>query len=150
MADYKFEGKLIRVKVEKGKEMVEHPDSVAVVALDERSRAILTVQPRPAADGRLLELPAGLLDKPGESPEAAARRELEEETGLRAASCEKLGEWFSSPGFTDEKIHLFLATGLSGEAREGEWLPLAEAAARTRDLKTVAGLLLAARRLASG
>ena len=73
---------------------------------------LLIRQYRYAADGYLYEIPAGRLD-PGESPMECAHRELAEETGYRAARVEPLFTMFTTPGFTDEKIHLFLATGLT-------------------------------------
>jgi len=103
-------------------EMLRHPGASAVLPFldDPRSpdpRVLLIRQFRHAADGYIWEIPAGRLD-PGETPEACAHRELEEETGLRAATLERLTTIHTTPGFTDERIHLFLARGLSsGEAR---------------------------------
>src|SRR5262245_23673010 len=98
-------------------EMIRHPGASAVLPFldDPRSddpRIILIRQFRHAADGFIWEIPAGRLD-PGEAPEACAHRELEEETGYRAAKLDRLITLFTTPGFTDEKIHLFLATGLT-------------------------------------
>ena len=91
-------------------EVVEHSEAVAVLAL--RGREILGVtQYRPAIGQRTWEVPAGLIDA-GETPEQAARRELAEETQL-TGTLEFLTQLYSSPGFTDEKIHLFLASDLS-------------------------------------
>lgn len=107
-------------------EMLRHPGASAVVPFldDPRSddpRIILIRQFRHAADGFLWEIPAGRLD-PGEEPEACARRELREETGYSAADCRRLVTIHTTPGFTDERIHLFMATGLrSGDhAREAD------------------------------
>ena len=72
---------------------------------------LLIRQFRHAAEGFIWEVPAGRLD-PGETPEACARRELEEETGMRARTLERLTTIYTTPGFTDERIHLFLAHGL--------------------------------------
>jgi ADP-ribose pyrophosphatase len=101
-------------------EMIRHPGASAVVPLldaDESDPQVLLIrQYRYAADGYLYEIPAGRLDA-GESPMECAGRELAEETGYRAERVEHLFTMFTTPGFTDEKIHLFLATGLTaGEA----------------------------------
>ena len=98
-------------------EMFRHPGASAVVPFiddpaDEDPRVLLIRQFRHAADGYIWEVPAGRLD-PGEAPEACARRELEEETGMVAQRLERLTTIYTTPGFTDEKIHLFLAQGLS-------------------------------------
>lgn len=107
-------------------EMLRHPGASAVVPFvdDPRSedpRIILIRQFRHAADGFLWEIPAGRLD-PGEEPEACARRELREETGYTAADCRRLVTIHTTPGFTDERIHLFMATGLrpGDHAREAD------------------------------
>ena len=126
----------------------------------------LVRQWRMAADDALLEIPAGGLDLADdgtkEDPDVAARRELEEETGLRAGSWRKLGEFYSAPGFTDELMHLFLATDLSPadpDARLGpdederlilEWQPWRDAVAAVeageiRDAKSIVGLFWLAR-----
>jgi ADP-ribose pyrophosphatase len=107
-------------------EMFRHPGASAVVPFiddptDEDPRVLLIRQFRHAADGYIWEVPAGRLD-PGEAPEACARRELEEETGMRARSLERLTTIYTTPGFTDERIHLFLAHGLDegAHAREAD------------------------------
>ncbi len=103
-------------------EMLRHPGAAAVVPFldnpgDPDPRVLLIRQFRHAADGFIWEVPAGRLDQ-GEAPERCARRELEEETGMRAGSMERLTTIHTTPGFTDERIHLFLARGLSqGEQR---------------------------------
>ena len=102
-------------------EMVRHPGASAVLPVlqpDEGDPEVLLIrQYRYAADGFLYEVPAGRLDA-GESPEDCARRELREETGYPAERVERLFTMFTTPGFTDEKIHLFLATGLTlGESK---------------------------------
>jgi ADP-ribose pyrophosphatase len=97
-------------------EIIRHPGASAVVPLldpeADDPQVLLIRQYRYAADGYLYEIPAGRLD-PGELPADCARRELAEETGYRAEQVEHLFTMFTTPGFTDEKIHLFLATGLS-------------------------------------
>lgn len=148
-----FSGRLLSLAVEDGHELVHHPGSVAVLAIDGEGRVVLAPQRRPAVgEAALLEIPAGTRDAPGETAEATALRELEEETGLRAGRIEHAGAFFPSPGYTDERQDLYIATDLSGEARDCERVPIAEAAARVargdvRDLKTAFAILLAARRL---
>jgi ADP-ribose pyrophosphatase len=105
-------------------EMLRHPGASAVVPFldppaDPDPRVLLIRQFRHAADGFIWEVPAGRLD-PGEAPEACARRELEEETGMRAATLERLTTIYTTPGFTDERIHLFLAHGLEPGAHNRE------------------------------
>ncbi len=105
-------------------EMLRHPGASAVVPfLDDPGapdpRVILIRQFRHAADGFIWEVPAGRLDA-GESPETCARRELEEETGMRARTLERLTTIYTTPGFTDERIHLFLAHGLEDGAQHRE------------------------------
>ena len=142
---------------------------MAILALDAEGRVALVRQWRLAADDSLLEIPAGgldVIDGVKEDPEVAARRELEEETGTRAATWHKLGEFYSAPGFTDELMHLYLATDLSAadpDRRLGpdederlilEWRPWQDAVAAVergeiRDAKSVAGLFWLARVLGS-
>ncbi len=116
--------------------VVEHPGAAVVLALDDTDRVLVVVQYRHAARRRFVELPAGLLDQPGEDPVEAARRELLEETGFEAGSWTHLGSTWSSPGVTGEVIHLYLARGLRAADRGGfvaeqeeadmhlYWLPL--------------------------
>jgi len=85
---------------------------VALVALDDADRVLLIRQYRYAVGRDLVELPAGKLE-PGESPKVCAARELEEETGYRAARIEPLCRFYSTAGATDELMHIFLATGLT-------------------------------------
>ena len=92
-------------------DMLRHPGASAVVPFTASGRVVLVRQHRHATGGDLLEIPAGKLD-PGESPEACAVRELAEETGYRAGRIEKLGAIWTSPGFTDEVIHLYAAYDL--------------------------------------
>lgn len=94
------------------REVVRQPGSVACLAVHDDGRVVLVRQWRHAVGAAVWELPAGRLD-PGETPEAGARRELEEETGLRAARLEKISEYWTTPGFCDEAMHLFRATGLT-------------------------------------
>lgn len=105
-------------------EMLRHPGASAVVPfLDPPGgadpRVVLIRQFRHAADGYIWEVPAGRLDG-GEPPEVCAARELEEETGMRARRLERLTTIYTTPGFTDERIHLFLADGLDPGAEHRE------------------------------
>jgi ADP-ribose pyrophosphatase len=103
-------------------EMIRHPGASAVVPFLDNPLAadpelVLIRQFRHAADGFVWEVPAGRLD-PGETPEHCARREMEEEAGLVAGELRRLGTIYTTPGFTDERIHLFLAEGVAfGAAR---------------------------------
>jgi len=136
-------------------EVVRHPGGAAVVALDERDRVCLLRQYRHAAGGWLWELPAGKID-PGEKADDTAKRELEEEAGLRAGDWQTLGRILTTPGFCDEVIHLYQARDLqrcnarpqAHEVIEIHWIDHAEALRRVRngdirDAKTVIGLQLA-------
>ncbi|MGC4963276.1 NUDIX domain-containing protein [Gordonia sp. DT101] len=124
------------------REVVEHFGAVAVVARDERGRIAMVRQYRHPIGRRLLELPAGLLDgDPGETPLAAAKRELAEEVDLAAERWQVLVDLDLSPGFTDEALRLYLAEDLRGlDAAERhdeeadmsvEWVALEDAVART-------------------
>lgn len=139
-------------------DLLKHPGAAAVVPFLDDERIVLIRQYRFAAGGELLEVPAGKLDA-GEAPETCAARELEEETGYRAGRLEKLGVIWPSPGFTDERIHLFAARDLQPAAQRLEadeiieLVPMAfdEAIAavldgRIQDAKSGMALLLAAQR----
>ncbi len=93
-------------------DIVRHPGAAAVVPFVSQSEVLLIRQYRFATGGTLWEVPAGKLD-PGERSESCAQRELEEEAGYRAGRLESLGPMWASPGFTDEKIHLFAAFDLT-------------------------------------
>ena len=144
-------------------ELIRHPGAAAVVPVDSDGNVILVRQYRHATGSWLLEVPAGKLDHPGESPEDCALREVEEETGYRAGRLVPLGWIWTTPGFTNEKIWLYLALDLSAtrsnlqtdEVLTVEVLPLAEAARRAVsgeivDAKSVCALLRAAAAIASG
>lgn len=142
-------------------EMIRHPGAAAVVPFlsDPRGddpQIMLLKQYRYAADGYLYEIPAGRLD-PGEQPIDCARRELLEETGCDAERIEFLCTFFTTPGFTDERIHAFMAVGLSsGESRHEtdefitvETMTLSDALGlvqrgEIRDAKTALAILFAA------
>jgi len=92
-------------------DIIRHPGASAIVPFLDDEEVLLIQQYRHAAGGTIWEVPAGKLD-PGEHPEDCARRELEEETGYRAGSLVALGSILTTPGFTDERIHLFEASDL--------------------------------------
>jgi ADP-ribose pyrophosphatase len=140
------------------REVVDHPGAVVIVPVDGEGRVLWVEQHRWAAGRRLLELPAGTLEE-GEEPEACARRELAEETGFAAAAWQRLGGFFSAPGFCREYLHAFTARELSPEEAEGdedediEVVPLtvAESLARidageVEDAKSLAAFFLYIRR----
>ena len=93
--------------------VVTHPGAVAVLALDDADRVLMIRQYRHPVGRELWEIPAGLRDADGESPLRTAQRELLEETGYRAREWHTLADYFSSPGYTTERIRVFLARGSS-------------------------------------
>jgi ADP-ribose pyrophosphatase len=101
------------------REIVEHAECVAVVPVDEDGNVLLVRQFRHAAGKTMLEIPAGGIDS-GETPEAAVRREMGEETGFSPRTVERLGGFYSSPGFCTEYLHLFLATDLEANRLQAE------------------------------
>ena len=157
-----LEGKKFRVvrhtiTSEKGntktREIVEHPGACVVVPLVEGDRVCLIRNFRIAVQETLIELPAGTLE-PNEPPHVTAERELIEETGYRADKIEFLHAFYLSPGILNEKMHMYLATGLTagetareeGEEIENLLVPWAEAigmiaSGQIKDAKTIVGLL---------
>ena len=140
-------------------QIIRHPGGVAVVPLHEDGTVTLIRQLRPAVDEDMLEIPAGRL-APGEPPESCGRRELLEETGLSAEKFQSLGSIHPTPGICDERIHLYLATGLTLGASDQEAyedietirIPFAEALALAEsssitDSKSVVALFRAAGRV---
>jgi ADP-ribose pyrophosphatase len=162
-----YEGRLVTLRIERARlptgaeidlEIVRHKGAAAVAAVDEQDRVVLIRQYRYAADGFIWEIPAGVLKSEDEPPAACAVRELREEVGLTAREWTQLGSIFTTPGFTNEQIHLFLARGLEhvGHARDDDEvieetraISIGEALAMVRrgeivDGKTVVCLYLAA------
>ena len=151
-----WEGGLLAVTVERWgeheREIVEHPGAVAIVAVDGEGFVWLVRQLREATRQRLLELPAGTAEE-DEEPLETAKRELQEECGLRGGEWRELAVFWTTPGFCRERMHLFAAEGVErGEASPAEdeelelvrW-PVREIAGRldeVEDAKTLAGLLL--------
>jgi ADP-ribose pyrophosphatase len=165
-----YEGKVIDLDVDEveepggihgRREIVRQSGSVAVLPVHRDGTVVLVRQYRYAVDAFVWELPAGRRD-PGETPEGGARRELEEEAGLRAATLEPLLVFWTTPGFCDEVMHLFRATDLeavparpeSDERIETAAFPLQTALqmvgrGEIREGKTLVALLLEARRRSS-
>ena len=157
-----YEGRVINFKVDTvtlpngrtaTRELVEHPGGVGVVAIDEDGCVLLVEQFRKPYEKMITEIPAGKLEK-GEDPELCGRRELEEETGRRAASFEYLGECYPSVGYTNEIIRIYLAKGLTkthqhlddDEFLNVKKMPLSEMVEKimrneVADAKTVMGVL---------
>jgi ADP-ribose pyrophosphatase len=138
-------------------DIVDHPNAVTILPLDETGQIWFIRQYRHSAEESLLELPAGTL-KPGEDPAEAANRELQEEIGMRADRLEPLGTFWLAPGYSTELMHVFLGTGLSASQLDQdededitiEKVPAAQAAALAangalRDAKSLVALLTAAR-----
>jgi ADP-ribose pyrophosphatase len=153
-----FSGSLLHVEVQSWSghdyETVRHPGAAAVLPLLPNGDALLVKQVRHSIRDTLVEIPAGILDVDGEDAATAAARELYEETGYRHRSIEFLGGVYTSAGFSDEYVHLFVAeTGPEPEAEPEDGIelvrrPLDELvrsarAGRVRDAKTALALLLA-------
>jgi ADP-ribose pyrophosphatase len=151
-----YDGKHIGVTFERWgdneREIVEHPDAVAIVAVDAEERVWLVRQLREPARKELVELPAGICED-GEEPLESAKRELREECGLTGGEWSELTAFWTTPGFCREYMHVYLAEGVeAGEADPDEdenvelvhW-PVEELESRlgeVEDAKTLAGLLL--------
>ncbi len=147
------------------REVIEHHGAVGILAVDDQDRVVMIEQYRHPVGRRLWELPAGLLDEPGERPVLAAQRELAEETGLAARTWSVLVDVLASPGFTDEAVRIFLAQGLTEvdrpEAHDEEadielsYVPMDEAVRRALsgeivNASAVAGVLAFAAARAAG
>ncbi|HHY46670.1 MAG TPA: NUDIX hydrolase [Firmicutes bacterium] len=157
-----YEGKIINVRLDTvrlpdgrhaTREVVEHSQAVAVVALTDDDGVVLVRQYRHPVGEITLEVPAGKLDK-GENPLECAVRELEEETGYRASDIRRVMSFYTTPGFSDELIHIFVARGISryrphpdqDEFVKAEVYSLDQAvdmirSGVIRDAKTIAGIL---------
>jgi len=151
-----YQGRVLGVTVERWgeatREIIERADAVAILAVDRAGRVVLVRQPREAVRRHLVELPAGVADA-GEDPLATAKRELAEETGLHGGRWRAGPSFFSTPGYSRERVHLFVAEELDeGDPNpdDGEeievlrWTP-GEVEARLgeiEDSKTLIGLLL--------
>jgi ADP-ribose pyrophosphatase len=152
-----YEGALFDVVIEdwdgREREVVEHPGSTAVVAVDAEGSVYLVRQTREAARGRVLELPAGTLEE-GEDPLESAQRELEEEVGLVGGVWSELAVVYTSPGFCNERMYIFLAedveAGGERDLDDDEDVEVVTWSAddieanldEIEDAKTLAGLLL--------
>lgn len=166
-----YHGKIVSLRVDTvrlpdGKtakrEIVEHPGAVVMCALDDKQNVFFIKQYRKPVEQMLLELPAGTRE-PNEEPEATARRELAEEIGYTADTMRLLTAFYSSPGYSTEQLHVYLATGLhlthkptdTHEVSEVIQMPLAEATQRVMDGticdgKSIIGIIFAARVLNEG
>ncbi|HKR49371.1 MAG TPA: NUDIX hydrolase [Pseudonocardiaceae bacterium] len=168
-SDTRYVGRVLALRLDQvvmpggraaGREVVEHPGSVVILPLHDDASVVMIDQYRHPVGRRIRELPAGLLDAPGEDPVATARRELVEEVGYTAQDWSVLVDLVTSPGFSDEAVRVFLARGLtevgrpagSDDDEEADLdvvrLPLAEAvcqvlAGEIVNAPTVAGLLAA-------
>ncbi len=135
------------------REIVEHSDCIAVVVLDEADNVLMVKQYRMAVEKTLLEIPAGGIE-PGEQPVQAVSRELQEEIGFRPKKIQKLGGFYSAPGYCTEYLHFYLATQLEHSQLEAEdtdeievvKVPMSQvqnliASGEIVDAKSIAGLL---------
>lgn len=162
-----YKGKIFdvsKVKIREGeaeytREIVSHHGSAVIVPVFADNIIALVKQYRHAAQKYLLEIPAGTLDE-NESPEIGARREVEEEIGVKAGNIEKLSEFYVSPGFLTEKMHVFLATELEASEQnldEDEFLSIVKLTfpeafekiknGEIEDVKTITGIILAGAKL---
>ncbi|EIT87278.1 NUDIX hydrolase [Fictibacillus macauensis ZFHKF-1] len=116
-----YNGKIIDVEVQdvslpngstSKREIVKHPGAVAIIAVTKENKLLLVRQYRKALEKVIVEIPAGKLEK-GEDPKESAVRELQEETGYESGSLRSIGSFYTSPGFADELIHLYVAEDLT-------------------------------------
>lgn len=166
-----FSGHLLKLRVDEvllpngrksTREIVEHPGAVAVVAITGNDEVLLVRQYRKAVERELLEIPAGKLEK-GESKETCVKRELMEETGYYPNELEYLTSFYTSPGFSNEIIHLFLGKKLIRKAKDADFdeylqaekVPFKKVLDKIKsgeiiDSKTITGLLLASFQIKGG
>ncbi|MCK4274029.1 MAG: NUDIX hydrolase [Dehalococcoidales bacterium] len=158
-----FEGRILKLRVDTvrtsdgrqtTREVIEHAACIVVIAVDADDNILLVRQYRRAIDKELLEIPAGGIDK-GENAEAAVIREMREETGFRPQKVERLGGFYSTPGYCNEYLYLYLATDLTHDPLSAEdtagievvRVPVAQVpelinSGKIEDAKSVAGLLI--------
>lgn len=153
-----FDLQRVRLRLPDGREtnydIVDHRGAVVVIPIDEEGNILFVRQYRVGAVQELLEMPAGMLEK-GEAPETTAAREIREETGMKSGQLQKIGQFFLTPGYSTEILHIFTARELSYdplEADDDEFLkvvkiPYTQAlemarSGEIRDGKTLACLLL--------
>ena len=158
-----YDGRVIKLRVdtvrmpggrETRREIVEHRDCVAIIAIDTDDNVLLVKQFRKPVEKELLEIPAGGID-PGEDPATTVRREMQEETGYLPRKVERLGGFYSAPGFSTEYLYLYLATDLTPSqlfAEDTESIKLVRvpisqipsliASGSICDAKSIAGLLI--------
>ena len=158
-----YSGRVVKLRVDNvrlpggrqtKREVVEHSDCVAIVAVDADDNVLLVRQFRKPVEKELLEIPAGCIE-PGEEPVATVRREMREETGFMPRSIKRMGGFYSTPGFCTEYLHLYLATDLVPErlyASDTESIELVRVSlsqvaelinsGSICDAKSIAGLLL--------
>jgi ADP-ribose pyrophosphatase len=153
-----FEGKVITLTVQtvelpNGKqatrEVVLHPGAVTVLAITDEDKILLVRQYRKPTEAVLLEIPAGKLEK-GEDPLESAKRELEEETGYTAREWKHLSTFYTSPGFANEIMHAYVATGLTKTVQnldEDEFLDVLELTAEEAEAKIASGEIADAKTL---
>jgi ADP-ribose pyrophosphatase len=158
-----YDGRILKLRLDTVKlpsgrvtkrEIVEHDDSIAIVAIDGDDNVLLVKQFRKAVEKEVLEIPAGGIE-PGEEPVAAVKRELREETGFLPQRVERIGGFYTSPGYSSEFLHLFVASDLTPaklqaedtESIKVERVPISRILELIRtgainDAKSVAGLLM--------
>ena len=151
-SDVVYRGRIISVRRDRvtmpgdavsQRDVVVHPGAVGVIALDDQGRVLLVQQYRHPVRRRLEELPAGLLDHPGEPALAAAQRELMEEAGLAADTWHVLVDTFTSPGMSDEAIRVFLARDVRTVERDVQEHEEAEMTTEWADLDLTVRRVLA-------